>query len=163
MSPLISRASGEAERLEHRFESIRAAAAAALPDVGRLESLCRQAGELGARDEGEPAPGSLAAIVGEARALAAEVREAGAELDVARAQAEGARAKLAESMDAAGGWLDRMVAQSESLQETLRQASGVCGAAEQALEHRRRELREAVELPREDLQRESEQLAALTE
>jgi len=162
MSPLIARAAGEADRLQQRFEAIRGAAAATLPDIGRLEALCRQASELDARDDsGQPAPGSLAAIVAEARGLAEAVRAAGADINAARNDAESARVKLAESMDAAGGWLDRMVAQSESLQETLRQASQVCDAAEQAIEQRRHELREAVELPREELERQSQQLAAL--
>jgi chromosome segregation ATPase len=162
MSPLITRAAGAADRLQHRFDAIREAAAATLPDIGRLEALCRQASELDARDEsGQPAAGSLAAIVAEARELAEAVRTAGADLDTAREDAETARTQLAESMDAAGGWLDRMIAQSESLQDTLRQASQVCDAAEQAIEQRRRELREAVELPREDLERQAQQLAAL--
>src|SRR5690606_10941384 len=115
-----------------------ARAAEALPDAGRLEALCRQAQALDARDEaGEPAPGSLAQTGAEARALTESIQSAGADLARARADAESARAQLAESMDAAGHWLAQMMTQSESLQETLRQASAVCDAAEAALARRR--------------------------
>ncbi|MGD1914844.1 MAG: hypothetical protein ACFCBV_01475 [Phycisphaerales bacterium] len=137
-------------------------------EIGReeIEKLCERAEavvEASGAGQANPAENSLAAITKSAAGAMEQMTLTAADGERARRQAEESRKALGESIESAALWLDRLVEQRDSLQQSITLATKLCDQAEGQLAERRAELDEAMRGPATEVQRHVDTLNALAE
>lgn len=136
-------------------------------DLGldKIEALCERAEallEATGAGQAKPARGTLAAVAHEANSAMERMDEVANTGERARRQAEESRKALAESIESAALWLDRLVEQRDGLQQSITLATKLCEQAEGQLAQRRAELDEAMRAPATEVQRHLDALKAVS-